>query len=73
MVPGGYAVGQARRRILSDFYAVTEAPILGRATLPGGLTEDDLHTAYNTTCDPRLNYEQAMEIAFAIAGEIGKP
>ena len=35
-----------------------------------GLTEDDLHTAYNTTCDPRLNYEQAMEIAFAIAGEI---
>jgi 3-deoxy-7-phosphoheptulonate synthase len=36
-----------------------------------GLTEDDLHTAYNTTCDPRLNYEQAMEIAFAIASEIG--
>lgn len=36
----------------------------------GGLTEDDLHTAYNTTCDPRLNYEQAMEIAFAIADEI---
>lgn len=35
-----------------------------------GLTEDDLHTAYNTTCDPRLNYEQAMEIAFAIAREI---
>lgn len=38
-----------------------------------GLTEDDLHTAYNTTCDPRLNYEQAMEIAFAIASEISKP
>ena len=36
----------------------------------GGLTEDDLHTAYNTTCDPRLNYEQAMEIAFSIADEI---
>ncbi|MFK7734704.1 MAG: class II 3-deoxy-7-phosphoheptulonate synthase [Pirellulaceae bacterium] len=35
-----------------------------------GLTEDDLHTAYNTTCDPRLNYEQAMEIAFAIANQI---
>lgn len=35
-----------------------------------GLTEDDLHTAYNTNCDPRLNYEQAMEIAFSIAGEI---
>ncbi|MEZ6137913.1 MAG: 3-deoxy-7-phosphoheptulonate synthase class II [Pirellulaceae bacterium] len=37
----------------------------------GGLTEDDLHTAYNTTCDPRLNYQQAMEIAFSIAAEIG--
>ncbi len=36
----------------------------------GGLTEDDLHTAYNTTCDPRLNYEQAMEIAFAISDQI---
>jgi 3-deoxy-7-phosphoheptulonate synthase len=36
----------------------------------GGLTEDDLHMAYNTTCDPRLNYEQAMEIAFSIANEI---
>lgn len=36
----------------------------------GGLTEDDLKTAYNTHCDPRLNYEQAMEIAFAIAAEI---
>jgi 3-deoxy-7-phosphoheptulonate synthase len=36
----------------------------------GGLTEADLHTAYTTTCDPRLNYEQAMEIAFSIAQEI---
>ncbi len=36
----------------------------------GGITEDDLHQAYNTHCDPRLNYEQAMEIAFAIADEI---
>lgn len=35
-----------------------------------GLTEDDLHTAYNTNCDPRLNYGQAMEIAFSIASEI---
>ncbi len=36
-----------------------------------GLTESDLHMAYNTNCDPRLNYEQAMEIAFSIAREIG--
>lgn len=32
-----------------------------------GLTEADLHTAYQTSCDPRLNYEQAMEIAFSIS------
>ncbi len=37
----------------------------------GGLTEQDLHMAYNTNCDPRLNYQQAMEIAFSIAAEIG--
>ncbi|GIW83380.1 MAG: hypothetical protein KatS3mg105_5187 [Gemmatales bacterium] len=36
----------------------------------GGLTEADLHAAYNSFCDPRLNYEQAMEIAFAIADRI---
>lgn len=35
-----------------------------------GLSEKDLTTAYNTNCDPRLNYEQAMEIAFALADEI---
>lgn len=35
-----------------------------------GLSEQDLHMAYNTTCDPRLNYQQALEIAFAIADEI---
>ncbi|MCC5876078.1 MAG: 3-deoxy-7-phosphoheptulonate synthase [Candidatus Sumerlaeia bacterium] len=32
-----------------------------------GVTEDDLTTRYETLCDPRLNYEQAMEMAFAIA------
>jgi 3-deoxy-7-phosphoheptulonate synthase len=32
-----------------------------------GVQEADLDTAYQTRCDPRLNYEQAMEIAFAIA------
>jgi 3-deoxy-7-phosphoheptulonate synthase len=36
----------------------------------GGLTEDDLHTAYQTHCDPRLNYEQALEIAFSIADQL---
>ncbi len=33
-----------------------------------GLSDDDLATAYKSTVDPRLNYEQAMEIALGIAG-----
>jgi 3-deoxy-7-phosphoheptulonate synthase len=31
-----------------------------------GLSEDDLGLAYATACDPRLNYKQALEMAFAI-------
>ncbi|EMI15826.1 phospho-2-dehydro-3-deoxyheptonate aldolase, class II [Rhodopirellula maiorica SM1] len=33
----------------------------------GGLSSGDLSTAYESNVDPRLNYEQAMEIAFLIA------
>jgi len=36
-----------------------------------GLTESDLLRAYKTTVDPRLNYEQAMEIALWFAGKGG--
>lgn len=32
-----------------------------------GLTEDDLGRAYDSDVDPRLNYEQAMEMAFLIS------
>ena len=32
-----------------------------------GLSEDDLSRAYRSPVDPRLNYDQAMEIAFLIA------
>ncbi len=33
-----------------------------------GLTDADLARAYKSTVDPRLNYEQAMEVAMRIAG-----
>jgi 3-deoxy-7-phosphoheptulonate synthase len=33
-----------------------------------GLTDGDLARAYKSTVDPRLNYEQAMEIALRLAG-----
>ncbi|MEO8376121.1 MAG: 3-deoxy-7-phosphoheptulonate synthase class II [Candidatus Sumerlaeota bacterium] len=32
-----------------------------------GLKESDLDIAYQSLCDPRLNYEQAMETAFLVA------
>ncbi|MCC7329873.1 MAG: 3-deoxy-7-phosphoheptulonate synthase class II [Gammaproteobacteria bacterium] len=32
-----------------------------------GLTEQDLHRAYRSQVDPRLNYEQALEVAMRIA------
>lgn len=35
----------------------------------GGLNPTDLARAYESNVDPRLNYEQAMEIAFLIAGQ----
>jgi 3-deoxy-7-phosphoheptulonate synthase len=34
---------------------------------PRGLTESDLGMTYTTLCDPRLNYEQALEIAMVAA------
>ena len=33
-----------------------------------GVTESDLSRAYRTQLDPRLNYEQAMEMALLLAG-----
>ncbi len=33
----------------------------------GKLAEPDLHRAYKSTVDPRLNYDQAIELAFTIA------
>jgi 3-deoxy-7-phosphoheptulonate synthase len=33
----------------------------------GGLTEEDLDRNYATLCDPRLNYPQALEMAFRVA------
>ncbi|MFP6676641.1 MAG: 3-deoxy-7-phosphoheptulonate synthase class II [Pirellulaceae bacterium] len=38
----------------------------------GEVTESDLPMAYKSNVDPRLNYEQAMEIAFLISTEMTK-
>jgi len=36
------------------------------------ITEDDLTDRYHTVCDPRLNADQALELAFLIADNIKK-
>ena len=38
-----------------------------------GLKESDLARAYKSQVDPRLNYEQAMEVAMRIAGQLNSP
>ncbi|MCK5546217.1 MAG: 3-deoxy-7-phosphoheptulonate synthase class II [Rhodospirillaceae bacterium] len=34
------------------------------------ITEDNLSARYHTHCDPRLNAEQALELAFLLAGQL---
>lgn len=46
---------------------VTEC--LGGST---GLSEGDLHLAYRSKVDPRLNYEQALEMAMLVANRLRK-
>jgi 3-deoxy-7-phosphoheptulonate synthase len=36
------------------------------------LTEEDLQRAYRSQVDPRLNYEQALEMALLIARRMGR-
>mmetsp|Transcript_25232 Transcript_25232/g.54843 ORF Transcript_25232/g.54843 Transcript_25232/m.54843 type:complete len:500 (+) Transcript_25232:76-1575(+) len=36
------------------------------------ISEDDLNSRYHTHCDPRLNAEQALEIAFYVANRLRK-
>jgi 3-deoxy-7-phosphoheptulonate synthase len=37
----------------------------------GGLKDEDLARNYASPCDPRLNYEQALELAFLLAHKVG--
>ncbi len=37
-----------------------------------GLTDDDLHRNYASPCDPRLNYEQSLELAFLLAQRMSR-
>jgi 3-deoxy-7-phosphoheptulonate synthase len=36
----------------------------------GGITEDELSRRYESLCDPRLNYRQALEMVFALADRV---
>ena len=36
-----------------------------------GITEDDLVKNYVSLCDPRLNYQQSLELGFLLAQKMG--
>jgi 3-deoxy-7-phosphoheptulonate synthase len=36
-----------------------------------GVTEEQLSTRYASVCDPRLNYQQSLELAFVLAHRLG--
>jgi 3-deoxy-7-phosphoheptulonate synthase len=36
------------------------------------ISEEDLNSRYHTHCDPRLNAEQALEIAFYVSNRLRK-
>jgi 3-deoxy-7-phosphoheptulonate synthase len=38
-----------------------------------GITEADLSRNYASPCDPRLNYEQSLELAFLLARRMSRP
>jgi 3-deoxy-7-phosphoheptulonate synthase len=38
----------------------------------GGLSEEDLSRNYETLCDPRLNYRQAIQMAFAVGRHLAE-
>ena len=54
----------ARRSRSTEDRARTRPTVCGARAI----SESDLHDRYHTYCDPRLNAEQAIEIAFLVAG-----
>ncbi len=42
-------------------------------SLSAAITEEDLSSRYHTQCDPRLNANQSLELAFMIGEKIGSP
>ena len=60
------------RRRLSGF--VDEAKRHAAFAVGGGVgvTDENLNENYVTHCDPRLNNQQALELAFVVAGYLRK-
>ena len=65
-VYGVAVMGDLSRR---RWWPLTEALTAGRLQVmfDAGVAETDLHQRYETACDPRLNREQSLELAFLVA------
>lgn len=59
------AHAQARTRLGGIHFELTGEDVT--ECVGSGVTEATLDTMYTSTCDPRLNYRQALEMAFRIA------
>jgi 3-deoxy-7-phosphoheptulonate synthase len=62
--------GEARTRLSGIHLELTGEDVTECLGGPANLTELDLQRDYRSQVDPRLNYEQAMEIAFLIAEQM---
>ena len=63
----GLGTGNLRQLFDAVVASGTKIYLSGMSAKSRGLTEADLGTAYDTAVDPRLNYEQSLEMAFLIA------
>ncbi len=63
--------GPARKTMAIDVRDRMRSDILAARLLPGQrLMFADLSERYETFCDPRLNAEQSLELAFLVAEEL---
>ena len=53
-------------------FELTGDPVTETIGGSSNLTESDLSKNYQTFCDPRLNYEQSLDVAFKIASQFKK-
>ena len=63
------ALGHACRAACTSSSPATTSPSASAA--PEKIDDADLATRYESVCDPRLNHQQSLELAFLVAEMLG--